>query len=578
MGYSLAILDNAPLGRPAQEADETFDVIGSYLREQADLTAVEKFSQQHEDMKSPAQEPYYRDLLPTSKPSTGEQYAFEVDLDLCTGCKGCVTACKSLNGLGEDESWRDVGLIHGRRDEPAVQHVTTACHHCLEPACASGCPVNAYVKLEDSGIVKHLDDQCIGCQYCTLTCPYDVPKFSKELGIVRKCDMCVGRLENSEAPACVQACPNEAIRITVVGHDEVWARAEAGMVVPGTPPSDITFPTTRFKTDRAQIRELVPADYDQPQKEHGHSPLIVMLVLTQVAAGVFVTDALSGWATGLAGALGFWGSAVGFGVCCFALAASILHLGRPQYAYRAILGIRHSWLSREILAFGLFVKAAGLLALLKWAGTTSAPLPAWFTLESQSLNKFLPVLELATIVLGVAGVFCSVMVYHVTRRIFWNASRTFPKFMMTMIVGGASCLMLTGFVRGYVSSESGVASQWVIVLAVLTSSTMLLKVGLELAVFLHARDKVNSSLKRTAVLHLDAMRVWCAARLTCAFAGGLVVPWALVHGVSNQMMSHGSLALLAGAGFVLVLVGELCERYLFFRAVVALKMPGGIPG
>jgi formate dehydrogenase iron-sulfur subunit len=574
MSYSLAILDNAPLGSQVQEASDTSDVIGSYLREQADLSAVEKFSQKHQDAVNPLQEPYYRDLLPISKPATGEQYAFEVDLDLCTGCKGCVTACKSLNGLGDDESWRDVGLIHGQRQASAVQHVTTACHHCLEPACASGCPVNAYVKLDESGIVKHLDDQCIGCQYCTLTCPYDVPKFSKELGIVRKCDMCVGRLEKSEAPACVQACPNEAIRITVVSHEDVWAQAQAGMVVPGTPPSDITFPTTHFKTGRAQVRELVPADYDQPQKEHGHAPLIVMLVLTQVAAGVFVTEFLSGWATGLSDVLGYWGSAVGFGICCLAMAASILHLGRPKYAYRAILGLGHSWLSREILAFGLFVKAAGLLVFIKWAGDTSAQAGLTF----KSLSKFLPALESVTIFLGIAGVFCSVMVYHVTRRIFWNAARTLPKFTMTMIVGGASCLMFTACVRQFFCAGVGVAGQWVEVLAFLTSLTMLFKLGLELEVFLHARDKVNSSLKRTAVLHLDSMRGWCVARLLCALAGGFITPWALVHGVSNELMSHGSLALLAAAGFLLVLCGELSERYLFFRAVVALKMPGGIPG
>ncbi|MBT6433792.1 MAG: molybdopterin oxidoreductase, partial [Deltaproteobacteria bacterium] len=82
MSYSLAILDNAPLGGQVQEASDTPDVIGSYLREQADLSAVEKFSQKHQDAVNPLQEPYYRDLLPISKPATGEQYAFEVDLDL----------------------------------------------------------------------------------------------------------------------------------------------------------------------------------------------------------------------------------------------------------------------------------------------------------------------------------------------------------------------------------------------------------------------------------------------------------------------------------------------------------------
>jgi formate dehydrogenase iron-sulfur subunit len=188
------------------------------------------------------------------------------------------------------------------------------------------------------------------------------------------------------------------------------------------------------------------------------------------------------------------------------------------------------------------------------------------------------VLEWVTIVLGVAGVFCSVMVYHVTRRIFWNATRTLPKFMMTMMVGGASCVMLIGFVRACFYSNGGVSLSWVTALAALTSSAMGLKVVLELSVFLHTRDKVNSSLKRTAILHLDSMGDLCAARFACAAVGGVIVPWALVHAVLNEMMSYGSLALLAGAGFVLVLVGELSERYLFFRAVVALKMPGGIPG
>ena len=64
------------------------------------------------------------------------------------------------------------------------------------------CPVNAYEKDPITGIVKHLDDQCFGCQYCTLACPYEVPKYHAGKGIVRKCDMCSSRLEVGEAPAC----------------------------------------------------------------------------------------------------------------------------------------------------------------------------------------------------------------------------------------------------------------------------------------------------------------------------------------------------------------------------------------
>ena len=189
------------------------------LKEQGTLqTPVGVFSDKHESLASePEQAKFYKSLIPLSKPGAGEQYAFQVDLDKCTGCKACVSACHSLNGLDEHETWRDVGTIHGFDEGGSyTQTVTTACHHCADPGCLNGCPVLAYEKDEETGIVRHLDDQCIGCQYCVLKCPYDVPKYSESLGIVRKCDMCHSRLAEGEAPACVQGCPTEAISITIV--------------------------------------------------------------------------------------------------------------------------------------------------------------------------------------------------------------------------------------------------------------------------------------------------------------------------------------------------------------------------
>ena len=97
-------------GRPEQEVSTLIDEL---LAEQRQLTAVEKFSRAHERHEVPALEPHYRDLIPLTTPRPGEQYAFEVDLDQCSGCKGCVTACHSLNGLDEDESWREVGFLVG---------------------------------------------------------------------------------------------------------------------------------------------------------------------------------------------------------------------------------------------------------------------------------------------------------------------------------------------------------------------------------------------------------------------------------------------------------------------------------
>src|SRR4026208_1729175 len=86
-------------------------IIDELLREQQLLTPVARFARVSQHSLDPHQAEYYRDLLPLSAPRPGEQYAFEVDLDLCSGCKACVTACHNLNGLDEHETWRSVGLI-----------------------------------------------------------------------------------------------------------------------------------------------------------------------------------------------------------------------------------------------------------------------------------------------------------------------------------------------------------------------------------------------------------------------------------------------------------------------------------
>src|SRR5918995_205708 len=91
-------------------------LIDLLLEEQQTLPAVQRFAQWHAEQPHEALADHqahiaYRSLIPLSRPQPGEQYAFEVDLDSCSGCKACVTACHSLNGLEEQETWRDVGLL-----------------------------------------------------------------------------------------------------------------------------------------------------------------------------------------------------------------------------------------------------------------------------------------------------------------------------------------------------------------------------------------------------------------------------------------------------------------------------------
>src|SRR4051812_32729721 len=214
---------------------ENFPLLDELLADQQKLdTPVAQFSTAHDGGALTKLAARHTRLIPLSRPKASEQYAFEVELDSCTGCKSCVAACHSLNGLDEAETWRDVGLLVGSsRSRPFSQTVTSACHHCADPACLNGCPVLAYEKDPITGIVRHLDDQCIGCQYCILKCPYDAPKYNARLGIVRKCDMCHGRLAEGEAPACAQACPTHAIRIVTVP-----VSSAAAAFLPATPPPE----------------------------------------------------------------------------------------------------------------------------------------------------------------------------------------------------------------------------------------------------------------------------------------------------------------------------------------------------
>ena len=179
MSRTQATLENPDkVGKPTSESGvsrlEQRNLINQLLEDQGKMSAVERFSQKHEQADGHIQKRYYQDLIPIRKPSSGEQYAFEVDLDQCTGCKACVVACHSLNGLNDNESWRDIGSIRGISEGVNEQQtVTSACHHCLDPGCLNGCPVGAYEKEEDTGIVRHLDDQCIGCLLYTSPSPRD---------------------------------------------------------------------------------------------------------------------------------------------------------------------------------------------------------------------------------------------------------------------------------------------------------------------------------------------------------------------------------------------------------------------
>ena len=550
----------------ALQTINTPTLIDELLAEQQRLTAVERFALRHDRHALPAQQTLYRELLPTSTPAAGEQYAFAVDLDSCSGCKACVTACHNLNGLDEDETWRSVGLLHGGRDDGSSfqQTVTTACHHCVEPACLEGCPVLAYEKDPFTGIVRHLDDQCIGCQYCILKCPYDVPKYSPGRGIVRKCDMCASRLAAGEAPACAQACPNGAIQITIVNQAAVVAESRTGSFLPGAPAPDYTQPTTRYLSARGLPPDLVAADEHEVKPAHSHPPLVAMLVLTQLSVGAFCVETLlrALFPSNLMTRLSPVHALVALAVGLLALGASALHLGRPLYAWRAFIGWRRSWLSREIIVFAVFA----LLATLQGAGFYVAPLH-WFSSVGVSS---------AVSLTGLLGVYCSVRVYQDTRRQLWSGGPTTVRFCCTSLLLGAAVILFATSLQGLLTPAVAGHGAYHELTGRLTGTLIaagVVKLGVDAAVLRFLRNSQPSERKGTARLLTGELSEVATARVLFGFIGGVVLPLAfLVRAPSPGFATLGVTVWI----ILFTALGEFLERFLFFVAVVPPRMPGGI--
>jgi DMSO reductase anchor subunit/ferredoxin len=418
----------------------------------------------------------------------------------------------------------------------------------VEPACLLGCPTQAYEKHPHTGIVVHLDDQCIGCQYCTLMCPYDAPKYNPRLGIVRKCDMCSDRLAHGEAPACVAACPSAAIAIRIVEREAIVAASDAQRFLPGAASPEHTLPSTRYTTARALPNNLLPADFYTTRPEHGHPPLVIMLTLTQLAVGAFGTALLLERASPSQVGSALTQAVLACALAGLALGASVLHLGRPWLAWRAVMGLRTSWLSREALAFGLFTPLAIVHTL--WPAT--------------------PMVRALAALIGVLGVFCSVMVYVATRREQWSAAQTGIKFFGTMIVLGCAAVFA---VSALTLPLEGGASDGPRALLWLVLPVNAIKLAFEASALLRARDRRSSPLKRMALVMLGDLGPVTRARFACGIAGGVLLPLTIVLGNLEVSATRALAVALLGV----LLAGELLERYLFFRAAPASRMPGGLP-
>lgn len=157
-----------------------------------------------------------------------ESAAVLVDVTRCIGCRACENACRvragfgglpaASLGYGEGEGkltyrTRTVVVRAGGAGRSGVP-VKRQCMHCLRPACVSVCPVGALERMAAGPVVYH-EKVCIGCRYCILACPFNVPKYEWDNALtprVGKCDFCADRLAAGQRPACVVACPTGALK------------------------------------------------------------------------------------------------------------------------------------------------------------------------------------------------------------------------------------------------------------------------------------------------------------------------------------------------------------------------------
>jgi Fe-S-cluster-containing dehydrogenase component len=155
-----------------------------------------------------------------------------IDLDLCVGCHACATACKEWNAGGHmaplpdfhaygDGAWgvwfnRIHSFEEGEGAGARTVHVPKSCLHCEDAACVTVCPTGASYKRAEDGIVLVNEADCIGCGLCAWACPYGAREMDAAAGVMKKCTLCVDRIDNANLPeadripACVRACPTGA--------------------------------------------------------------------------------------------------------------------------------------------------------------------------------------------------------------------------------------------------------------------------------------------------------------------------------------------------------------------------------
>ncbi len=496
----------------------------------------------------------YKIDIPTLKEN--EQYRFHFDMSVCIGCHCCEVACNEQNNNPSDVKWRRVGEMEAG-EFPKVKQLfnSMSCNHCIDPECLRGCPTNSYIKI-DNGIVVHNDDSCIGCQYCTWNCPYEVPVFNKERSIVTKCNMCHEKLAVGQTPACVQACPAGAIQIEVVDKDR-WITNDINHqgVAPHLPDVSISKPTTRYTLPNFE-GEVKAMDEHILKPAHSELPLVLMTVLTQLSVGGFFALFFGE----IAKFLGFNLASPNFILTlailipsAVGLIFSALHLGRPIFALSAMKNLKTSWLSREAVALGAYTIGLGLIGAL------------YFVKAHEIL---LLISQFIVLVVGVYGIYAQSMIYRVKARASWNRQSTTNRFFGSGYVG----FLLVALMMLDMGADRSVMV--VLALTLLFGFLQISFVFKEILFYkyLNKNEPNFYQLNRTKILLEKNFLNMKNIRFVSLVIFALILPIMAIVFVASFKFEYAFMALMIAV--IGGIFSELLGRYLFFRTVVPTSLAG----
>jgi formate dehydrogenase iron-sulfur subunit len=172
------------------------------------------------------------------------------DATRCIGCRKCEEACNKVNELPAPvKPFGDLAVLEHRRRTDAKTYTVVnryenvpgakgplyrkiQCNHCLEPACASACFVRAFAK-NSNGAVTYDESVCVGCRYCMIACPFEIPAYEYDKAFtprIMKCTFCQPRLLKGQLPGCVEICRGPDVRQTPQPAQD---RSRAHRAVPG---------------------------------------------------------------------------------------------------------------------------------------------------------------------------------------------------------------------------------------------------------------------------------------------------------------------------------------------------------